>query len=97
MTRVGEVTSCLLALPLGHSRPREIGLAGLPSIWVIFSSLTKTFCAQPTAQYGQTESTTRSASLVRGRERLAAGGHRRGAAAEPVVAAQLAQQRPARR
>ena len=60
------MTSCLLALPFGHSRPREIGLAGLPSIWVTLPSLTNTFWAQPTAQNGQTESTTLSASTVRG-------------------------------
>ena len=50
MTRVGLVTSDLLALPLGHSRPRLTGESGLPSIWTIFSSFTYTFCAQPTAQ-----------------------------------------------
>ena len=97
MTRLGEVTSCLLALPFGHSRPREIGLAGSPSIWVDLPSLTNTFCAQPTAQNGQTESTTRSASTVRGCSVLAAGGHRRGPAAEPVVAGQLAEQRASAR
>ena len=56
----------MLALPLGHSRPREIGLAGSPSIWTTFSSLTNTFCAQPTAQNGHTEVATRSAVVVRG-------------------------------
>src|SRR5215211_5692618 len=65
VTRVGLVTSCLLALPLGQSRPRLIGEFGSPSIWTIFSSLTYTFCAQPTAQYGQTLFTTRSAVAVR--------------------------------
>lgn len=40
VTRVGLVTSCLLALPFGHSRPRLIGESGSPSIWTICSSLT---------------------------------------------------------
>jgi hypothetical protein len=31
-TRCGPVTNCLLADPFGHSRPRETGLSGLPSI-----------------------------------------------------------------
>ncbi len=34
------VTSCLLAQPLWHSRPRLIGESGSPSIWTICSSLT---------------------------------------------------------
>src|SRR5215218_9645265 len=59
-SRLGPVTSCLEAAPLGHSRPREMGLSGSPSIWVTCSSLTNTFCPQPTAQYGQTERATRS-------------------------------------
>jgi pimeloyl-ACP methyl ester carboxylesterase len=45
-----SVFSCKLAGPFGHSRPREIGLSGLPSIWMTRSSFTKTRCAQPTAQ-----------------------------------------------
>src|SRR5688572_5414193 len=65
VTRVGLVTSDLLALPLGQSRPRFTGESGLPSIWTIFSSFTYTFCAQPTAQYGQTLLATRSAVAVR--------------------------------
>src|SRR4051812_14923085 len=65
VTRVSLVTSCLLALPLGHSRPRLIGGSGSPSIWTTFSSLTNTFCPQPTAQYGQTLCTTLSAVAVR--------------------------------
>src|SRR3954468_19981125 len=64
VTRLGLVTSCLLALPLGHSRPRLIGESGSPSIWTISSSLTNTRCPQPTAQYGQTEVTTLSAVAV---------------------------------
>ena len=40
----------LEAAPLGHSRPREMGLSGSPSIWMTCSSLTNTFCPQPTAQ-----------------------------------------------
>src|SRR3954462_12981307 len=64
VTRVGLVTSCLLALPLGHSRPRLIGESGSPSIWTIFSSLTYTRWPQPTAQYGQTDFTTLSARPV---------------------------------
>jgi len=66
VSRCGPVTSCLLAEPLGHRRPREIGLSGLPSIWTTLPSVTYTFCAQPTAQYGQTEWATLSASAVRG-------------------------------
>src|ERR671933_2397317 len=65
VTRDGLVTSCLLALPFGHSRPRLIGESGSPSIWTTFSSLTNTRCPQPTAQYGQTLWTTRSAVAVR--------------------------------
>src|SRR4051812_22755221 len=65
VTRVGLVTSCLLALPLGHSRPRLIGESGSPSIWTTFSSLTNTRWPQPTAQYGHTLCTTRSAVAVR--------------------------------
>src|SRR3954454_25021504 len=65
VTRVGLVTSCLLALPLGQSRPRLTGESGLPSIWTIFPSFTYTFCAQPTAQYGQTLWATLSAVAVR--------------------------------
>ena len=38
------------AAPFGHSRPREIGLAGSPSIWITSPSFTYTSCAQPTAQ-----------------------------------------------
>src|SRR5215213_2280815 len=65
VSRVGLVTSDLLALPLGQSLPRLTGESGLPSIWTTFSSFTYTFCAQPTAQYGQTLFTTRSAVAVR--------------------------------
>src|SRR3954469_23692971 len=65
VTRVGLVTSCLLALPLGQRRPRLTGESGLPSIWTIFPSFTYTFCAQPTAQYGQTLWATLSAVAVR--------------------------------
>src|SRR4051794_22646574 len=65
VTRVGLVTSCLLALPLGQRRPRLTGESGLPSIWTIFPSFTYTFCAQPTAQYGQTLCATLSAVAVR--------------------------------
>src|SRR5699024_12572332 len=46
----GELTSCSLAAPFGHRRPREIGESGSPSIWTTLSSVTKTFCPQPTAQ-----------------------------------------------
>src|SRR4029450_7601280 len=66
VSRVGLVTSDLLALPFGHRRPRLTGESGLPSIWTTFSSLTYTFCAQPTAQWGQTLFATRSAVAVRG-------------------------------
>src|SRR3954469_13877474 len=65
VTRVGLVTSDLLALPFGHSRPRLIGESGSPSICTTFSSLTKPLWPQPTAQYGQTLCTTRSAVAVR--------------------------------
>src|SRR3954469_23987560 len=41
-------------------------MSGAPSIWTNFSSLTKTFWPQPTAQYGQTLRATRSAVTVRG-------------------------------
>ncbi len=44
---------------------RDTGLSGSPSIWMTFSSFTKTFCPQPTAQYGQTLRATRSAVTVR--------------------------------
>src|SRR3954463_12564343 len=65
VTRVLLVTSCLLALPFGHSRPRLIGESGSPSICTTCSSLTKTRCPQPTAQEGHTLSPTRSAVAVR--------------------------------
>ena len=58
---------------MGHSRPREMGLAGSPSTWVTRPSLTYTFWPQPTAQNGQTESTTESASAVRGVSDLVVG------------------------
>ena len=64
--RPGALTSCSLAEPLGQSRPREIGESGSPSIWTTFSSLTYTRWPQPTAQYGHTLCTTRSAVDVRG-------------------------------
>lgn len=38
-SRPGRVTSSLVADPLGHKRPREMGLAGSPSIWVTVPSL----------------------------------------------------------
>src|SRR6478735_5815349 len=60
------LTSCSLADPLGHRRPRDTGESGSPSICTTFSSLTYTFWPQPTAQYGQTLCTTRSAVEVRG-------------------------------
>ena len=44
------VTSCLLALPFGHSRPRLIGESGSPSICTTSPSLTNTRWPQPTAQ-----------------------------------------------
>ncbi|KQS71491.1 hypothetical protein ASG41_19625 [Modestobacter sp. Leaf380] len=65
VTRLGDVTSDLLALPLGHSRPRLIGESGSPSICTTCSSSTNTRWPQPTAQYGQTDFTTRSAVAVR--------------------------------
>src|ERR1700712_5923677 len=64
--RPGLFTSCSLADPLGHRRPRDTGESGSPSIWMTRSSLTYTFCPQPTAQYGHTLCTTRSAVAVRG-------------------------------
>src|SRR3954453_10385296 len=64
VTRVGLVTSCLLALPLGHSRPRLIGESGSPSICTTCSSLTNTRWPQPRAQYGQTLCTTLSAVAI---------------------------------
>jgi hypothetical protein len=43
VSRIGELTSFSEAAPFGHSRPREIGESGSPSIWTTFSSLTYTF------------------------------------------------------
>src|SRR5207302_4161804 len=63
--RVGLLTRFSDAAPFGQRRPREIGESGSPSIWITFSSLTYTFCPQPTAQYGHTDWTTLSAVLVR--------------------------------
>src|SRR6185312_11576033 len=63
--RVAEVTSCLLAEPFGHSRPRLIGESGSPSIWVTRPPETYTRWPQPTAQYGHTDWTTLSAVSVR--------------------------------
>src|SRR4051794_35959166 len=65
VSRYFELTYCSEAAPFGHSRPRLIGESGSPSIWTTFSSLTNTRCAQPTAQYGQTDFTTLSAVAVR--------------------------------
>ena len=39
-SRTGELTYASVAAPFGHSRPRDIGLSGSPSIWTTFSSLT---------------------------------------------------------
>src|SRR3954466_7667888 len=66
LRRPGLVTRLLDAEPFGHSRPREMGLSGSPSIWTTLSSLTYTFCPQPTAQKGQIDLTMRSAVAVRG-------------------------------
>ena len=63
--RCGPVTRLRLAAPLGHSRPREIGLSGSPSIWMISPSRTNTRWPQPTAQNGHTERTTSVADPVR--------------------------------
>jgi hypothetical protein len=41
--RVGELTSDSDEEPRGHSRPREIGESGSPSMWTTRSSLTYTF------------------------------------------------------
>src|SRR5674536_269785 len=65
-SRPGPVTSCLLADPLGQSRPRLTAAPLSPSIWMTCSSLTSTRWPHPTAQNGQTEATTRSAVTVRG-------------------------------
>src|SRR4051794_7196512 len=66
VSRIGEFTRPSDAAPFGHRRPREIGESGSPSICTTLSSFTKTFWPQPTAQYGHTDWTTRSAVLVRG-------------------------------
>ena len=68
-SRAPPVVSCRLAEPLGHSRPREMGESGSPSIWVTRPSSTYTFWPQPTAQYGQIDFTTRSAVATRGASR----------------------------
>ena len=65
-TRCDPVTSWKVAAPLGHSRPREMGESGSPSMSVILPSFTYTFWPQPTAQYGQMDLITLSAALVRG-------------------------------
>ena len=51
--------------PLGTAGRGRSATSGSPSIWVTCSSLTKTCWPQPTAQYGHTELTTRSAPAVR--------------------------------
>src|SRR5438105_4820994 len=66
VSRIGLLTRFSEAAPFGQRRPREIGESGSPSIWTTFSSLTYTFCPQPTAQYGHTDWTTLSAVFVRG-------------------------------
>ena len=66
VSRSGDLTKPSEPAPFGHSRPREIGESGSPSIWITCSSLTNTRCPHPTAQYGQTDLTTLSASLIRG-------------------------------
>src|SRR5690349_14742192 len=55
------------AAPLGHSRPRELGLACSPSTWITLPSFTYASWAQPTAQKGQIDCATWSASAMRGR------------------------------
>jgi hypothetical protein len=64
--RAPPMVSCELADPFGHSRPRLTGVSGSPSIWTTLPSLTYTFCPQPTAQYGQADLVTVSASRTRG-------------------------------
>lgn len=65
VTRVGAVTSESDDDPFGHSRPRLIGESESPSIWMIFPSFVYTSCPQPTAQNGQIDLVTASASRVR--------------------------------
>jgi hypothetical protein len=67
VTRLGAVTSESVEEPFGHSRPRLIGESGSPSTWVTRPSLLNTRCPQPTAQNGQTDFVTVSASSVRAR------------------------------
>jgi hypothetical protein len=40
VSRSGELTSFSDAAPFGHSRPRDTGESGSPSIWTTFSSFT---------------------------------------------------------
>ena len=80
--------------PWGTACPREIGEAGLPSIWMTFSSFTNTCCAQPTAQYGHTDLATRSAVAVRGVAAARARRLGRGAPAQPVRPDELPVDRP---
>src|SRR5581483_2555463 len=63
-SRSGLSTSESVAEPFGQRRPREIGLSGSPSICTIFSSLTKIFCPQPTAQNGQIDFTTLASTVL---------------------------------
>src|SRR5690349_7629885 len=63
--RYEPVTSWNVADPFGHSRPREMGEAGSPSMFVMRPSRTDTSCPHPTAQYGQTDGTVASADVVR--------------------------------
>src|SRR4051794_24421225 len=65
VSRCDPVTSWNVADPFGHKRPREIGDEGSPSMLVMRPSRTDTNCPHPTAQYGQTDGTTESASEIR--------------------------------
>jgi hypothetical protein len=58
--------SCARLRPWGRGARGRWGSPGSPSIWVTSPSFTKTRWPQPTAQYGQMDLTTSSASDVRG-------------------------------
>ena len=80
--------------PFGQSRPREIGLSGSPSIWVISPVLRRRPAGRSRRRStGRPSATTRSASTVRGVQRRA---ERSDCAARPSaerVAGELAEQR----
>src|SRR5260221_161566 len=68
---VNQVTRKIAGAAAPETSPQTGDSGGVSNpIWVTWSSLTYTFCPHPTAQYGHTDFTTRSATATRGRSSL---------------------------